>query len=54
MNMIDEKVENSLQLTGSGKDFLNRTQVAQATTINKLSFCVVKYTNVWTKCQATK
>lgn len=39
MNVIEEKVGNSLELNGSGEDFLNRTLIIQVlkTTINKSS-----------------
>lgn len=30
LNLIQEKVGDSLQLAGTGKDFLNRTSVVQA------------------------
>jgi hypothetical protein len=57
MNLIEEKTGNSLELTGTGKDVLNRTQPKQAlrTTINKWgltklkSFCMAKDTINWTK-----
>lgn len=41
---IEEKVGNSLKLTGMGKDFLNRTLVTQAlrSTLNKLDFMKLK------------
>lgn len=32
--MIENKLENSLELINTGKDFLNKTPVAQGTKIN--------------------
>ena len=52
LNRIEEKVGKSLELSGTGGNFLNRTQIAQAlrSTINKWglmklkSFCKAKDT----------
>ena len=52
MNLIEEKVGNSLKLVGTGENFLNRTQMVEElrTTVNKhdlkklKSFCMTKDT----------
>jgi hypothetical protein len=57
LNLMDEKVRNSLELIDTGKDFLNRLSLAQAlrSTINKWdliglkNFCMAKDTIIWTK-----
>jgi hypothetical protein len=61
LNLIKEKVGNSLEHTGTGNDFPNRTPIVQAlrSTINKLylvklkNFCKAKDLN-WTKWQSTE
>ena len=61
-NLIEEKMRNSLELIGTGKDFLNRTPLAQAlrSTINKWdlmklkSFCKAKDIVNRTKSQPTE
>jgi hypothetical protein len=44
MNLIEEKVRYSLDLMGTGKDFLNRTPLAQALRLatNKEDFMKLK------------
>jgi hypothetical protein len=57
LNLIEQKVQNSLELIGSGVNFLNSTSMAQAlrSTINKWdlmklkSFCVSKDTVIQKK-----
>ena len=58
LNLIEEKVGNSIKLRGTG-EFINRTLLAQAlrSTINKWdlmkqkSFCKAIYLVIWTKQQ---
>ena len=60
--LIEEKVRNSLELTGTGEHFMNRTPSAQAvrSTINKWnlmklkSFSMTKDTIIYRKQQATE
>jgi hypothetical protein len=62
LNLIEEKVGNSLELIGTGDNFLNRTPSAQAlrSTINKWtlvklkSLCTAKDTIIQTKRQPTE
>ena len=44
LNLIEEKVRNSLELVGTGKAFLNRTKIAEAVkiTINKYDLIKLK------------
>lgn len=61
LNLIKEKVGNRLELTGIGKDFLNRTPTLQALipTIYKCDatnlniFCMTKDTISWEMQRAT-
>jgi hypothetical protein len=62
LNLIEEKVENTLKHIGTGDYFLNRTPPSRAlrSTINKWdlmtlkSFCKAKETIERTKCQPTE
>ena len=60
MNLIEEKVGNSFELVGTGKDFLNRTLLALRMTINKWdlmklkNFCKAKDIIVLKKHQTTE
>ena len=61
LNLIEDKMRNSLELIGIGKDFLNRVLMAQSLkTINKWCFmklkrsCKATDTVIRTKCQATE
>ena len=61
-NLIEEKMGNNLEHIGTGDNFLNRTQIAQAlmSTINKWdlmklkSFYMTKDTVIQIKWQPTK
>jgi hypothetical protein len=56
LNLIEEKVGKSLELTGPGKDFLDRTLLALAlrSTINKWNFLILRsFTVIQTKWQPT-
>lgn len=59
LNLTEENMGNTLELTGARRDFPNRTPIIQAlrTTANKWdflklrNFCTVKDIIIWTKWQ---
>ena len=61
MLSVEEKIENGLEPTDTGKVFLSRPLLAQAlkSIINRCSFmklqsfCIAKYIIIWTKWQPT-